>query len=208
MASRSTYHHGNLRAALVEGALALVAERGIGALSVAEVARRVGVSSGAPYRHFAHRPALLAATAVEMAHRLTASLRDVLPELHEPLGDLDAVDVTARAAAAYTRFTIEHGAGLDLIFSDELHGLDDRDLLEAGRAVMDALVPTAMTVTHGDARAALRLIERQIAAAHGYAALLRTGFLDRRHPTADDVADHVAAIARSVALTSRDDALT
>ena len=207
MPARSTYHHGNLKSALVEGALALVAERGVGELSVAEVARRLGVSSGAPYRHFGNRVALLAATAVVMAQRLTDRLRGVLPDPQQPLSDLEAVEVTAGAAAAYTRFTVEHGAGLDLIFSNELHGLDDPELLEVGRGVMDALIPAAMTVTHGDARAALRLIERQIAAAHGYATLLQTGFLDRRHPTPDDVAEHTRAIARSIALTARADAL-
>ena len=59
MPKRAGYHHGDLKAALVESALALIAERGVAALSVAEVARRTEVSSGAPYRHFPSRQALL-----------------------------------------------------------------------------------------------------------------------------------------------------
>jgi AcrR family transcriptional regulator len=49
---RTTYQHGNLRATLIEGALALVEERGVRDFSLAEAARRAGVSGGAPYRHF------------------------------------------------------------------------------------------------------------------------------------------------------------
>src|SRR3954451_6199292 len=47
---RATYHHGDLRAALVTAALELVAEKGVAGLSVAEAARRAGVSSAAPYQ--------------------------------------------------------------------------------------------------------------------------------------------------------------
>src|SRR5689334_13710180 len=61
--ARTAYHHGSLREALVIGALELVAERGVSGLSVAEAARRAGVSSAAPYRHFASRAALLSAAA-------------------------------------------------------------------------------------------------------------------------------------------------
>ncbi|MCM3925486.1 TetR/AcrR family transcriptional regulator, partial [Frankia sp. AiPs1] len=58
---RTSYHHGDLAAALVDGALDLIAEGGLAAFSVAAVARRVGVSSAAPYRHFPDRDSLLAA---------------------------------------------------------------------------------------------------------------------------------------------------
>ncbi len=57
---REGYHHGNLRQALIEAALALIAERGPVGFSLAELARAVGVSPAAPYRHFRDRGALLA----------------------------------------------------------------------------------------------------------------------------------------------------
>ena len=75
MPKRESYHHGDLRAALVEAALTLIAERGIDALSVAEAARRTGVSPGAPYRHFPTRLALLKAAATRAAELLAADLR-------------------------------------------------------------------------------------------------------------------------------------
>jgi AcrR family transcriptional regulator len=62
---RDSYHHGNLREALVEAALRLIAERGLAGFAFAELARAAGVSPAAPYRHFRDRNALLA----ELARR-------------------------------------------------------------------------------------------------------------------------------------------
>jgi AcrR family transcriptional regulator len=61
----STYHHGDLRAALLQSAGELLEEQGLAALSLREAARRAGVSHNAPYRHFPDRNALLAALAAE-----------------------------------------------------------------------------------------------------------------------------------------------
>ena len=69
------YHHGDLRAALVRSGRDQLAETGLAGFSVARVARRVGVSSGAPYRHFPDREALLAAVGQEVAAELTEALR-------------------------------------------------------------------------------------------------------------------------------------
>ncbi|SDC17910.1 TetR/AcrR family transcriptional regulator [Actinokineospora iranica] len=62
-AERGAYHHGALRAALTEAALDMLDEGGLARVTVREVARRVGVSPGAPFRHFADRQALLTAVA-------------------------------------------------------------------------------------------------------------------------------------------------
>ncbi|MBD0694340.1 TetR/AcrR family transcriptional regulator [Streptomyces sp. CBMA123] len=63
MTERSGYHHGALPEALVAAAVEVVDEQGQEKVSVREVARRAGVSAGAPFRHFADRQALLAAVA-------------------------------------------------------------------------------------------------------------------------------------------------
>ncbi|WP_055700175.1 MULTISPECIES: TetR/AcrR family transcriptional regulator [Streptomyces] len=62
-APRSGYHHGSLPEALVAAALELLDEAGQAGVTVREVARRAGVSPGAPFRHFADRQALLTAVA-------------------------------------------------------------------------------------------------------------------------------------------------
>jgi AcrR family transcriptional regulator len=71
---RSTYTKGTLRAALVDAATTLIAEKGVDALSVSELTRRLGVSSGAPYQHFTSRQDLLAATAAQTGRELAAAM--------------------------------------------------------------------------------------------------------------------------------------
>ena len=184
--ARPTYHHGDLRAALVQAGLDAIAENGLAALSVADAARRTGVSPAAPYRHFPGRQALLAATAVAAARELAADLRATIGDR---AGTAPGA-VLAATAAVYVRFLARRGAGFDLIFAEELAGTHDRDVQTAGREVMDLLLPLAMGVTGQDASAALLLLERHIAAAHGYGALFRSGFLRRR---STDVEVHAAA---------------
>ncbi|MDT0309469.1 TetR/AcrR family transcriptional regulator [Streptomyces sp. DSM 44917] len=82
-AGRGGYHHGSLREALTFAALELLDEGGLEALTVREAARRVGVSPGAPFRHFADRRALLRAVAAEVIRDFTelqcAALAEEVP---------------------------------------------------------------------------------------------------------------------------------
>jgi AcrR family transcriptional regulator len=71
---RRGYHHGNLREALVEAALALITEKGPAGFTIAEAARLAGVSPGAPYRHFRDAEALLAEVALRGFQRLASAL--------------------------------------------------------------------------------------------------------------------------------------
>lgn len=73
--ARATYHHGNLRQALVASALELALARGPEGVSVREAARMAGVSSGAPFRHFPNRRALMTAVAEEATERLRIEVR-------------------------------------------------------------------------------------------------------------------------------------
>jgi len=72
---RRSYHHGNLREALIEAALDMIAARGPNGFTLAEVARAVGVSGAAPYRHFSHRNALIGDIARQGFDRFAAELR-------------------------------------------------------------------------------------------------------------------------------------
>lgn len=76
--ARESYHHGNLRQALVEASVHLIEEKGPQGFTLAEAARAVGVSAAAPYRHFAGRDELLEEIArqgfEEFADRLDATL--------------------------------------------------------------------------------------------------------------------------------------
>jgi AcrR family transcriptional regulator len=203
MGRRGSYHHGDLRAALVDAALALIAERGVEALSVAEAARRTGVSPAAPYRHFPTRQALLTAAAIRAAELLAAELRTALGEGATGDPTDDPVEALAVVAGVYARFVVRHHAGFDLVFAEQLWGLDDPGLGEAGRAVMDIVLPIGLAVTDGDPVAALALLEKVSAAAHGYAVLHLSGFLRRRVPDVAGIAAGVAATTRVLATTER-----
>jgi AcrR family transcriptional regulator len=198
VAKRVGYHHGDLRAALVDAALALIAERGIEALSVAEAARRTGVSPAAPYRHFPTRQALLKAAAIRAAELLTADLREAL--VGAPADD--PVEALARTAAAYVRFVVRHHAGFDLVFAEQLHDLGDAELQYAGRTLVDVSLSLALDITH-DATAALELMEKYLAAAHGYATLHLSGFLRQQRHSLDDLADGAAETTRILAAAAR-----
>jgi AcrR family transcriptional regulator len=195
VATRAKYHHGDLRAALVDAALALIAEHGVEALSVAEAARRTGVSAAAPYRHFPTKLDLLKAAAARGAELLATELREAAGKTDDPREKL------AETARAYVRFVVRHHAGLDLIFDERLR-VGDPALAGAGRAVMDVLLPIALEITR-DAPAALDLLEQHTAAAHGYAVLHLSGFLHRRAADVEDIAERAAAVSRTLADQAR-----
>src|SRR5712692_6819991 len=78
---RRGYHHGNLRKALVEATLRLIEEGGPASVTVRDAARRAGVSSGAPFRHFSNREALMAAVAEEAQRRFRAEIAAALAKV-------------------------------------------------------------------------------------------------------------------------------
>jgi AcrR family transcriptional regulator len=73
---QNTYHHGDLRDALVQAALRQVELGGPEAVSISALAKKLGVSQPAPYKHFADRETLLTAVAVEAFRQFTAMLRE------------------------------------------------------------------------------------------------------------------------------------
>ena len=73
-AAQRAYHHGDLRRTLIQATLALVEEKGVGGFTMAEAARRAGVSVAAPYRHFADREALVTAVSDAALARLATAI--------------------------------------------------------------------------------------------------------------------------------------
>jgi AcrR family transcriptional regulator len=65
MAKKNTYHHGDLKNALIKAGTEVLAQNGVGGLSLRKVAKKAGVSHTAPYAHFADKQALIAAISTE-----------------------------------------------------------------------------------------------------------------------------------------------
>ena len=111
----NSYHHGDLRRALIDTALAMVTEEGAWNFTLREVARRAGVSHAAPYNHFEDKSALLA----EVAALGFQSLRDAM-EAAARQQPRSARQALAGVGAAYVRFGAEHPAHYRLMFGAEL----------------------------------------------------------------------------------------
>jgi AcrR family transcriptional regulator len=109
------YHHGELRRALLDVSVDVLEKHGVDALNLRELALRAGVSSGAPYHHFADREALLASIAEEGFGYLEADMikeRDSAPD-----------DATSRLAAlgrAYVSFATTHRGHFRVMFRGNL----------------------------------------------------------------------------------------
>lgn len=111
-ARKSGYHHGHLREALIEAAHALIAEHGPEDFTLAEASRRAGVSTAAPYRHFADRGALVEAVAARGFVQLTQRLRNARDR--HPAGSVHSI---IEMGQAYVAFAADEPALFRLMFA-------------------------------------------------------------------------------------------
>ncbi len=98
------YHHGDLKNALLDAAEQVIDEEGIPAVTMSKVAKLAGVSSGAPYRHFDDRVALLRALSERAQAQLSARVVEILREAPDPLEGF------RRTGVAYVLFAVENPA--------------------------------------------------------------------------------------------------
>ena len=171
-----SYHHGDLRVALLGRAEETLERTGVAGLSLRELARDVGVSHGAPRRHFADKDALLAALAEEGFDRLGATLGRAAG----PPG-AEFADRLLATAQAYVGFATSHPALLDLMFTAKHGPTATPALVEASRATFDLLF--GLMVEGQRAGAVADGEPEQVGAAvfatvHGIAALASAGMLD------------------------------
>ena len=134
----STYHHRNLRAALLRAAGKRLEKQGIAALSVREAARRTGVSHNAPYRHFADREALLAALAAQGFDRLRQAMHG---QTGRGMGE------------AYVRFALRYPQRFRLMFGGQV-ALEKYPRLRAAASSAFDQLQTAFSAYGGDVRSA------------------------------------------------------
>ena len=110
---RSTYHHGDLRAALIRAADALIAESGIEGFSLRAAAQRAGVSSSAPTHHFGNTRGLLTEVALLAYERVDGYL-EAAGHSDDPAQDLRALSL------AVVTFAVDHPGHFRLMFRNDL----------------------------------------------------------------------------------------
>ena len=130
--AKKAYHHGELRESLLEAAELLLEEDGPVGLSLRKVGRRLGVTPGAPYRHFEDKDALLAALAVRGFQRLRKRM------MADQVGSADGEDSLKRAGLGYLEFASQHPELFRLMFG-WIPSRDVPELCEAGDAAYAGL---------------------------------------------------------------------
>ncbi|WP_330328344.1 TetR/AcrR family transcriptional regulator [Streptomyces sp. NBC_00536] len=128
-ADRQSYHHGDLRRALLTAAVEAIEESGATAVSLRDLARRAGVSHAAPAHHFGDKAGLLTAVAVEGFDLFT----DALNATWERTGDFAEVGV------AYVRFGLTHRGHFEVMFQPALCRTDAADLTAARARAAESL---------------------------------------------------------------------
>jgi AcrR family transcriptional regulator len=181
MSPKATYHHGDLRAALVGAAMDLLEEGGEAELSLRAVARRAGVSAAAPYRHYDDREALVSAVAAVGYRELAERLAAAHPSPSTP-------DELASAAVAYVQFALERPALFRIMFGQPCDRDSDERVAATAAVSLYVRGIVERTFPQADSEA---LATAVWALVHGLAFLHLDGKLDAATPTV--VAERITA---------------
>ena len=185
------YHHGNLRAALIDAATVILAEEGVTGLSLRGAARRAGVSQTAPYRHFRDKAALLAAVAAGGFGGLAQAMRRFADDGRSPQERL------LGAGRGYLAFALQESALFRLMFGPEI---PDKAAHPELRAAADEAFAVLLGAVSGQTRGAgSDAADRALAAwslVHGLATLLIDGQVRATGIAGPDAADPERLIRR------------
>ncbi|WP_194820298.1 TetR/AcrR family transcriptional regulator [Nocardia sp. XZ_19_385] len=184
-----SYHHGDLRAELLQRAEATLRESGVDGLSLRQLARDTGVSHGAPTRHFRDKQALLDALAVAGFERLGADFENLTPTT-------SSTDTIHTMARTYLRFATENSALLALMFArrhSPVAGDVMSQAVDRAFAIPVTLIAEAQArgeIIPGDPR---RIALTAVAALQGLATFLASGLVapEAADEWLEDLVDHV-----------------
>ena len=138
------YHHGDLPNALRRAAVEVIEERGLGAFSLREVARRAGVSHNAPAHHFGDMRGLLTSLAIEGFEVLHAATTAAAAPIDDPVERLIAI------GTAYLDVAKSHRAHCDVMFRIDLVDAEDPALVAAGMRAYGVLEDAVRAVIDAD----------------------------------------------------------
>jgi AcrR family transcriptional regulator len=123
----------------MDEALRVIDEDGPSAVSLRELARRIGVSHAAPAHHFADKTALFTAIAIEGQMMLAEGMEAAVTSQGQDEGHSRFLDV----GLAYVRFAAEHPAHIRVMYQPSLYNTDDAELQSASQRCYATLFATA-----------------------------------------------------------------
>jgi AcrR family transcriptional regulator len=171
------YHHGNLRQVLLDAAAEAIEETGLAALSLRALARKIGVSHGAPARHFPDKGALLTALATEALARFQAALSKAAEQGNSALERYRAI------GRCYVRFAIENPAHFHILTRPEFYRAGDEDFSRGYQEVFDTIreaAAAAQRASGGEKLDPQAFLIATWATVHGLATLWLDGTLEDR----------------------------
>lgn len=183
MTAKETYHHGNLRKALMASAMRCVESQGVENLSLRALAREVGVSQAAPYRHFEDKIALMSALASEGFHRLANDMRAAMGDIES-----DPVGAFQRGGQAYVRFAQQHPQIYRLMYSMRAEEFDDEEMVSCHDEAFTLLERTLDVGLESGAFKPLNkeaIVLASWSLVHGYAQLVIDGIVQLDSETAE-----------------------
>ncbi len=186
-AQTRSYHHGDLRSALVEAGLKALESAPIEDLSLRALAREVGVSPTAVYRHFPDKQALLGALAAAGIEQLGQYQQAAAASAE---GNSDAFGATGRA---YVRWALANPALFRLVFGQ---GRDVGSSIFGDNLAARLLQDKALRAVRGDEAGARQLMIQAWAVVHGLAMLMLDGQLPQDDALIDRVIDPRTLFAR------------
>jgi AcrR family transcriptional regulator len=179
------YHHGDLRAALIETAVEVIGERGVRGFSMAEASRRLGVAVSAPYAHFTDRDDLLAAVAVHAYELFYAELRPAVSQAAAPAERL------AELARSYVRFAAAHRPLFEVLYEAGLDKERHPEIEDAMRPIDDILSACVLALSE-DQAAAEELASALEATANGHVVLFFDNCAGQDEETVAQAAERAA----------------
>lgn len=190
------YHHGNLRAALIEAGLDALRDKPAHELSLRDLARQVGVSANAAYRHFADKEALLMALASEGFRRFSLAQAQAAAQGDTPQAMFE------KAGQAYVRFARSHAALFQLMFGRFPAQGRSPELVETCEAAFSGL--TGLAALHASLPQDHPAVQMRALVAwsfvHGLSHLVLDGQLDRFSDDTDALVNGLIAQMGAAAL--------
>jgi AcrR family transcriptional regulator len=184
VAAKQSYHHGDLRAALLSAAEEELAERGMEAFSLRSVAKRAGVSHAAPAHHFGDAQGLLTALAAEGFRQFLAA-----QTAREAVAEKDPASQMVAAGLGYVDFAMARPTIFRLMWQSNRPDFAEPELEKASRAAFKHLIDQSMAAggrSTADEAAVWAI-------AHGLADLLAAGRLKDVGSLPPDARDAILA---------------